>query len=155
MYDRCLDLLQLVQRIGLRQFGTVLSQARAGCCRGDTPSLTARGGRGQPVPPRSAAGCASAPSSGCGVPVAGPRPPPACGPHSGRAVHVRGPWRPSRELESRADALAAYARQRDGRELEVWFSEIRLRATIRLGELVRELDSAQGARTDLKLLLRA
>ena len=40
-------------------------------------------------------------------------------------------------------ALAAYARQRDDAELEVWTQEIKLRASVRIGELVRELDRAQ------------
>lgn len=55
------------------------------------------------------------------------------------------------EMRDKAAALAAYARQRDDTELDVWMSEIRLRATIRIGELVRELDKAQGARTDIEL----
>jgi hypothetical protein len=39
-------------------------------------------------------------------------------------------------------ALQAYARQRDDRDLEVWTAEIKLRASVRIGELVRELDKA-------------
>lgn len=46
------------------------------------------------------------------------------------------------DMRDKAAALAAYARQRDDTEVAVWFSEIRLRATIRIGELVRELDKA-------------
>lgn len=42
----------------------------------------------------------------------------------------------------RAAALAAYARQRDDKDLEVWISEIKLRASVRIGELVRELETA-------------
>jgi hypothetical protein len=44
--------------------------------------------------------------------------------------------------------MAAYARQRDERDLAVWVSEIQLRAAVRIGELSRELETAQGARTD-------
>src|SRR3954471_19001574 len=47
------------------------------------------------------------------------------------------------EMRDKAAALAAYARQRDDNELDVWMSEIRLRASIRIGELVRELETAQ------------
>jgi len=53
------------------------------------------------------------------------------------------------EIKDKAAALQAYARQRDDAELEVWTSEIKLRASVRIGELVRELDKAQGARTEL------
>ena len=50
-----------------------------------------------------------------------------------------------------AAALAAYARQRDDPVLAVWTAEIRLRAGIRIGELVRELkvsEQAAGGRHD-------
>ncbi len=53
------------------------------------------------------------------------------------------------DIKDKAAALQAYARQRDDRGLEVWTSEIKLRASVRIGELVRELDSHQGERTDL------
>ena len=53
------------------------------------------------------------------------------------------------DIKDRAAALQAYARQRDDRDLDVWTSEIKLRASVRIGELVRELDSHQGERTDL------
>lgn len=46
------------------------------------------------------------------------------------------------DLRDKAAALQAYARQRDDRDLDVWMSEIKLRATVRIGELVRDLDSA-------------
>lgn len=36
-----------------------------------------------------------------------------------------------------------YVRQQNDAELEVWFAEIRLRASIRIGELVRDLDTAK------------
>ncbi len=49
----------------------------------------------------------------------------------------------------KAAALAAYARQQKDTELDVWMTEIRRRAEIRIGELSRELDTAPGARTDL------
>ena len=47
------------------------------------------------------------------------------------------------DLRDKAAALQAYARQRDDRDLDVWMSEIKLRASVRIGELVRELDSAK------------
>ena len=53
------------------------------------------------------------------------------------------------EIRDKASALQAYARQRDDRDLDVWFAEIKLRANVRIGELVRELDAAPGSRTDL------
>lgn len=54
-------------------------------------------------------------------------------------------------IMDKAAALAAYARQRDDKELEAWVAEIKCRAVVRIGALSRELDSAQGQRTD-KLL---
>jgi hypothetical protein len=57
--------------------------------------------------------------------------------------------RPAAELRDKAAAIVAYVRQRNDTELEVWFSEIRLRASIRIGELVRDLESKQGARSEL------
>jgi hypothetical protein len=47
------------------------------------------------------------------------------------------------EIRDKAAALAAYARQRDDRDLEVWVREIHLRACVRIGELSRELDRAE------------
>jgi hypothetical protein len=47
------------------------------------------------------------------------------------------------DLRDKAAALQAYARQRDDRDLDVWMAEIKLRASVRIGELVRELDTAQ------------
>jgi N6-adenosine-specific RNA methylase IME4 len=52
------------------------------------------------------------------------------------------------EIRDKAAALQAYARQRDDRDLDVWTSEIKLRASVRIGELVRELDKAQTIRND-------
>ena len=46
------------------------------------------------------------------------------------------------DIKDKAAALQAYARQRDDRHLEVWTSEIKLRASVRIGELVRELERA-------------
>jgi hypothetical protein len=54
------------------------------------------------------------------------------------------------EIKDKAAALQAYARQREDRDLEVWMSEIKLRASVRIGELVRELETAQGERTELR-----
>ena len=47
------------------------------------------------------------------------------------------------EIRDKAAALAAYARQRDDRDLEVWVREIHLRACVRIGVLSRDLDQAQ------------
>lgn len=49
------------------------------------------------------------------------------------------------EIKDKAAALQAYARQRDDADLEVWTAEIKLRASVRIGELVRELDTAEHA----------
>jgi hypothetical protein len=46
------------------------------------------------------------------------------------------------EMRDKATALAAYARQHDDKDLDVWMSEIRLRACMRIGELSRELEKA-------------
>jgi len=40
--------------------------------------------------------------------------------------------------------------QREDRDLEVWTSEIKLRPSVRIGELVRELETNERARTDLR-----
>jgi hypothetical protein len=40
----------------------------------------------------------------------------------------------AKEIRDQAEALAYYARQRDDRQLDIWMSEIRLRAVIRIGE---------------------
>jgi N6-adenosine-specific RNA methylase IME4 len=53
------------------------------------------------------------------------------------------------EIRDKAAALAAYARQRDDKELESWIAEIKCRAVVRIGALSRELDRSQGARTEL------
>ena len=57
----------------------------------------------------------------------------------------------AKEIRDQAEALRAYARQRDDVEMERWVAEIKLRATIRIGELSRELDTAQGKRIDTQL----
>ena len=46
------------------------------------------------------------------------------------------------DIRDKAAALAAYARQRDDKDMECWVREIHLRACVRIGELVRELDRA-------------
>jgi len=46
------------------------------------------------------------------------------------------------DIRDKAAALAAYARQRDDKDMECWVREIHLRACVRIGELVRELDKA-------------
>ena len=48
------------------------------------------------------------------------------------------------DIRDKATALAAYARQRDDKDMECWVPEIHLRACVRIGDLVRELDTAQG-----------
>ena len=50
----------------------------------------------------------------------------------------------AKDIRDRAAALAAYARQRDDTELQVWVSEIHLRACTRIGQLSRELERTQG-----------
>jgi hypothetical protein len=55
------------------------------------------------------------------------------------------------EIKDKAEALQAYAHQVKDRDLEVWTSEIKLRATVRIGELVRELEPAQPTHTGVQL----
>ncbi len=43
----------------------------------------------------------------------------------------------------KAAAIAAYARQRKDVEVDVWMTEIRRRAEVRIGELSRDLEKAQ------------
>ncbi len=52
-----------------------------------------------------------------------------------------------KEVRDKAEALALYARQRDDHEMQAWVAEIHLRACVRIGELSRELETAQGIRT--------
>lgn len=46
-------------------------------------------------------------------------------------------------IRDKAAKLAAYARMRDDAELEIWVSEIKLRACGRIGELSRALDKSE------------
>jgi hypothetical protein len=46
------------------------------------------------------------------------------------------------EIRDKAEALKAYARQRDDSEMGVWVSEIHLRACVRIGEISRELEKS-------------
>jgi hypothetical protein len=55
----------------------------------------------------------------------------------------------AKDIRDKAAAMAAYARQRDDKELEVWVSEIYERACIRIGQISRELETAERTRTDL------
>ena len=54
-----------------------------------------------------------------------------------------------KDIRDKAMAMRLYAIQRDARELASQVSEIRIRAELRLGELIRDLEKAQGARTEL------
>lgn len=47
----------------------------------------------------------------------------------------------AKDIRDKAAALEAYARQRADVEMEAWVSEIKTRATIRIGELSRELET--------------
>lgn len=49
-------------------------------------------------------------------------------------------------IKDRAEQLQAYARVRDNSEAERQFAEIRLRASIRIGELSRDLEISKGGR---------
>lgn len=51
----------------------------------------------------------------------------------------------AKDIRDKAAALAAYARQRKDPDLDVWMSEIRDRARIRIGELTLELEKATHA----------
>jgi hypothetical protein len=57
------------------------------------------------------------------------------------------------EIRDKAAALAAYARQRDDRDLEVWVREIHLRACVRIGELSRDIEAAERRRGEHGRLL--
>lgn len=48
------------------------------------------------------------------------------------------------KIRDKAAALAAYARQRDDKDLEQWVCEIRVRACVRIGELSLLLDKSKG-----------
>jgi N6-adenosine-specific RNA methylase IME4 len=48
------------------------------------------------------------------------------------------------EIKDKAAALAAYARERDDKELEGWVAEIKCRAAVRIGQLSRDLDKGAG-----------
>jgi hypothetical protein len=49
----------------------------------------------------------------------------------------------AKELRDKAKALAYYAQQRHDQELNVWMSEIRLPAEIRIAEISRELEKVE------------
>lgn len=57
------------------------------------------------------------------------------------------------DIRDKAAALAAYARQSDDRELEVWVREIHLRACVRIGELSRAIETTVRRRDDAGRLL--
>jgi hypothetical protein len=59
-----------------------------------------------------------------------------------------------KDIRDKSAAMKAYARQRDDKELEVWVSEIYERACIRIGQISRELETAQGQRTELSATSR-
>lgn len=50
------------------------------------------------------------------------------------------------KIHDQAACLAAYARQRDDREVERWLAEIKVRAAAKIGELSRQLKHGQGGR---------
>lgn len=56
----------------------------------------------------------------------------------------------AKEIRDQAEALRVYARQRDDVDMERWVAEIKLRATIRIGELSRELEKAPSGRAAQK-----
>ena len=49
----------------------------------------------------------------------------------------------AKEILDKAEALRVYARQRNDIEMEFWVAEIKLRATVRMGELSAGLEKAQ------------
>ncbi|MGH8542624.1 MAG: hypothetical protein ACREX3_03050 [Gammaproteobacteria bacterium] len=49
----------------------------------------------------------------------------------------------AKEIRDRAAALQSYARQRNDADMERWVAEIKLRATVRIGELSATLEKAQ------------
>jgi hypothetical protein len=49
----------------------------------------------------------------------------------------------AKDIGDKAEALRAYGRQANDKDLEVWAAEIKLRAQIRIGEISRELEKAK------------
>ncbi len=56
-----------------------------------------------------------------------------------------------KEWADKAAALASYAKQSQDDEMERWAQRIRARAIRRTGELLKQIETAQGQRTDLQL----
>lgn len=52
------------------------------------------------------------------------------------------------DIRDKAEAMAAYARQKNDRDLILWVTDIKVRAERRFGELSSQLGTAQGTRTD-------
>lgn len=48
-----------------------------------------------------------------------------------------------KEIHDQAMALQAYAKQRNDNEMQQWLSEIKLRATVRIGEISKGLDRVE------------
>ena len=55
-----------------------------------------------------------------------------------------------KEIRDKAAALAHYAKQCDDSELDLWMSQIRLRAIAQIGKISRELEKLERTRTDLQ-----
>lgn len=54
-----------------------------------------------------------------------------------------------KDIRDKAEAMAAYARQKNDRELIRWVTDIKVRAERRFGELSAQLEKHERARTDL------
>lgn len=57
-----------------------------------------------------------------------------------------------KDIRDKAAALAAYARQKNDREMVQWVTDIKIRAERRFGEMSAQLETNERARTDLSAL---
>ena len=57
------------------------------------------------------------------------------------------------DIRDKAEALRVYAKQRGNVEMECWVAEIKVRASRRIGELSKGLETSPGARSDLEPLI--
>ena len=55
-----------------------------------------------------------------------------------------------KDIRDKVEALKSYARQRDDKDMEVWLSEIKLRADRRIGEISVDLDKLDRKESGLK-----
>lgn len=54
-----------------------------------------------------------------------------------------------KDIRDKAEAMAAYARQKNDRDLILWATDIKIRAERKFGELSSQIETRKGDRTDL------